>query len=153
MSLSLPLLPVPRSVEPREGVFVPRDGQVIALLGAPAELRPAGLTLQRALRAETGRAWIEQVKPQMGGVPLAMVASAQAGPLLLPYLDSGQLNGLSVGLMGGAMYEQKSGRINLANQYWGSFQSGSLAGLLLLIVGGVFSVIFSIAGWTRKRKA
>ncbi len=82
-----------------------------------------------------------------------MVASAQAGPLLQPYLDSGQINGLSVGLMGGAMYEKKSGRINLANQYWGSFQSGSVAGLLLLIVGGVFSVIFSIAGWNRKRKA
>jgi hypothetical protein len=102
---------------------------------------------------ETGRAWIEQVKQEMGSVPLTMVTSAQAGPLLQPYLASGQIQGITSGLAGGAMYEQKSGRMNLANQFWGSFQSGSLAGVLLLVVGGVFSVILKTTGQARKKKA
>ena len=88
---------------------------------------------------ETGRAWIEQVQPVLGSVPLTMITSAQAGPLLQPYYDSGQIQGMAVGLQGGAMYEQRSGRVNLANRFWGSYQTGLLAGLLLLVIGGIIS--------------
>jgi hypothetical protein len=40
--------------------------------------------------AEIGRAWVEQVQPLMGDVPLFMVASAQAEPMLMPFVDSGK---------------------------------------------------------------
>ena len=51
--------------------------------------------------AETGRAWVEQVQPMLGRTPLTMVTSAQAAPLLQPYLKSQQVDGLVSGLYGG----------------------------------------------------
>ncbi len=104
---------------------------------------------------ETGRAWIEQVQPVLGSVPLSMVASAQAGPLLQPYYDSGQIQGMTVGLQGGALYEQRSGRVSLANRFWGAYQSGSLAGLLLLLIGGIISAVLGLSDRkpTQKGKA
>ena len=104
---------------------------------------------------ETGRAWIEQVQPVLGSVPLSMVASAQAGPLLQPYYDSGQIQGMTVGLQGGALYEQRSGRVSLANRFWGAYQSGSLVGLLLLLIGGIISAVIGLSDRkpTQKGKA
>ena len=90
---------------------------------------------------ETGRAWVEQVQPVLGNVPLSMVSSAQAGPLLQPYLDAGQIKGLVNGLMGGAMYEQQYGKLNLASKDWNAYQLGYAAGILLLVLGGVFSAL------------
>jgi hypothetical protein len=94
---------------------------------------------------ETGRTWVEQVQPMLGSVPLAMVTSAQAGPMLQPYYASGQIQGMAVGLQGGALYEQKSGRVNLANRFWGSYQTGMLAGVLLLIIGGIISGVLGLS--------
>jgi len=91
--------------------------------------------------AETGRAWVEQVQPVLGSAPLVMVASAQAGPLLLPYLDAGQVKGLVSGLMGGATYEQLIRKPNIANKDWGAYQMGMLAGILMLVLGGAFSAL------------
>lgn len=95
---------------------------------------------------ETGRAWIEQVQPVLSQVPLAMVTSAQAAPLLQPYYDSGQIQGMTSGMQGGAMYEQRTGRVSTANQFLGAFQSGSLAGILLIIVGGIISAVLGVSG-------
>lgn len=130
------------------------------LNGVPAWEHPAASGLQSlqdfALilvltdSPETGRAWIEQVQPTLQGIPLSMVVSAQAGPLLQPYFDSGQLQGLSVGLQGGAFYEQKSGRVNLANRFWGAYQSALLLGLILLAIGGTTSAL--LGSTSRKPK-
>jgi hypothetical protein len=103
--------------------------------------------------AETGRAWVEQVQPLLGATPLSMVASAQAGPMLLPYHEAGQIAGLVNGFLGGAMYEQRSGRVNLANVYWNSYQSGYLAGILMLILGGIISAVLNAARKPRRPKA
>ena len=102
---------------------------------------------------ETGRAWVEQVQPLLGTVPLTIVASAQAGPLLMPYYDSGQIKGLLSGFLGGAMYEQLSGRVNLANTFWNSYQTGYVAGILMLIVGGVISAGLTVVRKPRKAKS
>ncbi|WP_322509286.1 zinc ribbon domain-containing protein, partial [Anaerolinea sp.] len=55
---------------------------------------------------EVGRAWVEQVQPLLGSVPLMMITSAQAEPMLAPYLGSAQVQGLVSGLRGGAGYER-----------------------------------------------
>ncbi|MEM5773647.1 MAG: hypothetical protein AAGU05_01500, partial [Anaerolineaceae bacterium] len=51
--------------------------------------------------AESGRAWMEQVQPAIPQVPLLMAVSAQAAPMLQPYVDSGQAQAMITGLTGG----------------------------------------------------
>jgi hypothetical protein len=90
--------------------------------------------------AETGRAWVEQVQPMMGSAPLFMITSAQASPLLVPYLESGQISGLVSGLLGGAMYArllaQGSGP---AAVYLATYQVGLLLAFVLILAGGLVS--------------
>jgi len=102
---------------------------------------------------ETGRAWIEQVQPVLGSVPLMMVTSAQAGPMLQPYFDSSQIQGMVVGLQGGAMYEQMTGRVNQANRFYGAYQTGILVGLLLLILGGIISGVMGVSTQKQAQKS
>jgi hypothetical protein len=103
--------------------------------------------------AENGRAWVEQVQPMLGETPLTMVTSAQAAPLLLPYLDSQQVRGLVSGLYGGAMYEKRSGRISLTPGYYMGYQGAFLVGILILFLGGTVSLALSMTRRAKKGKA
>jgi hypothetical protein len=91
-------------------------------------------------RAESGRAWIEQVQPLMSGVPLYMVTSAQAAPLLLPYAQSGQVAGIVSGLLGGAMYAQLSNQPGSpALNYLAAYQIAVVLAIGIVLVGGLIS--------------
>ena len=63
---------------------------------------------------ESGRVWVEQLQNQkqidatLANKPLLMVASAQAGPLLQPYVLSGQITGMISGISDAAKYETKN---------------------------------------------
>lgn len=122
-----------------------------ALLGVNS-LKDFGMILVLTDSSETGRAWVEQVQPMLGTVPLGMVTSAQAAPMLMPYVDSGQVKGLVSGLTGGASYEGLSGRASLAQNYWGAYQVGMLVGILLLLLGWILSSVLSLTGAGRKGK-
>jgi len=124
-----------------------------AALSGVRSVQDFALVLVLTDSAENGRAWVEQVQPLLGATPLSMVASVQAGPMLLPYQKSGQITGLVSGLIGGAMYEQRSGRVNLANIYWNSYQTGYLAGIILLILGGIISAGLTAARKPRRSRA
>jgi hypothetical protein len=99
--------------------------------------------------ADTGRAWIEQTQSFIGDTPILMVISAQAEPMIRPYYDSGQIQGLVTGLVGGKTYEQSFGTNGLARQYWDSFGTGILAAVILIAIGG--SVGATQAWHTRKK--
>ena len=103
--------------------------------------------------AETGRAWVEQVQPMLGSTPLTMVTSAQAAPLLQPYLKSQQVDGLVSGLYGGAMYEKRSGRVSLPAGYYMGYQGAFLVGILVLFLGGIISMVMSMSRRAKKGKA
>jgi hypothetical protein len=93
-------------------------------------------------RAEVGRAWVEQVQPQMelDGVPLFVVASMQAAPLLQPYVESGQIAGMTSGMLGGAVYAQLTNQVsNRAFFYLSAYQVGVLLAFVVVLVGGVIS--------------
>ncbi|HEX2697188.1 MAG TPA: hypothetical protein VHM28_05725, partial [Anaerolineales bacterium] len=60
-------------------------------------------------KVESGRVWIEQTASARGKAPLILISSAQAGPMFMPYVDSGQVNGMVVGLNGAAGAEQANG--------------------------------------------
>lgn len=100
---------------------------------------------------ENGRAWVEQVQPALGGVPLLMVASAQAAPMLQPYVQSGQINGMVSGLLGGLMYGQQSGLPNnpILNVF-SSYQIGVLLAFGLVLAGGLISGIRAM--FSRREK-
>lgn len=89
---------------------------------------------------ETGRAWVEQVQPLMGDVPLLMVASAQAAPMLEPYVQSGQVAGMVSGMLGGLMYGQQAGQASSAvSPHFASYQIGVLLAFFLVLAGGLVS--------------
>ncbi len=96
-------------------------------------------------RAEVGRAWVEQVQPRLGKAPLLVVASAQAAPLLQPYLASGQIAGMTGGLLGGAIYAQLAGqKAGPQFNYLPAYQVGVLLAFLIVLVGGVVSAIMAL---------
>jgi hypothetical protein len=96
-------------------------------------------------QAEIGRAWIEQVKPLMGNKPLLVIASAQAAPLLLPYVESGQVSGMVTGLLGGAMYAQRAGQAGaFVNGKLAAYQIGMIVAFVVVLVGALSYGILSI---------
>lgn len=91
--------------------------------------------------ANAGRAWIEQLQPLYTRGSLVVVASAQAGPVLQPYYQSGQIKGLVTGVLDAAVVEQNNaGRPGLVRRYWDPFNFGLMAGLLILAVGALWNL-------------
>lgn len=100
---------------------------------------------------DTARAWIEQAEPAMKPSPLLMIVSAQAEPMILPYYDSGQVQGMMAGLAGGAAYENKRGRSGLASQSWDAFSASLLVATILILIGGLVNAsLATIASNKRK---
>ena len=100
--------------------------------------------------AESGRIWVEQlqnrkqVDPLLAGQPLLVVASAQAGPLLQPYVSSGQVNGMISGLSDAARYEASSNRPGMARSYWDTFGIGLMLAVIMIVVGSLWNLFTGI---------
>ena len=106
--------------------------------------------------AESGRLWVEQLQSQkqvdavLANQPLLMVASAQAGPLLQPYVSSGQIAGLISGISDASKYETKNSLpAGLTRSYWDTFGIGLMMSIALIIVGSLWSLFTGI----RARRA
>lgn len=91
--------------------------------------------------SDTARIWVEQAGPLLGGKPMLMAISAQAEPMIRPYYDSHQVQGLVTGLAGGKAYEQALSLPGLAKHYWGSFSLGLLIAELVIIIAGLWSLV------------
>lgn len=91
---------------------------------------------------DTARAWIEQVGPALGNIPIQMVVSAQAEPLVLPYYSGlpKQVSGLVTGLAGGVVYETLEGQSGAASQSWDAYSISLTLAVLLILVGGVMGI-------------
>lgn len=92
--------------------------------------------------SETARYWVEQVQPGIEKVPMFMVVSAQAAPMVAPYVDSGQVKAMVTGLSGGAIYDQAAGRTSANRSSWDAYQTGLLAALVMIMFGGLANVIW-----------
>jgi hypothetical protein len=89
---------------------------------------------------ESGRTWIEQTAPSRGNSMMVIVASAQAGPMLLPYADSGQVNGMVSGIYGAVGAEERNaGLPGFVRQYWDAYSAGLYLAVLLIVLGGLWS--------------
>jgi hypothetical protein len=112
---------------------------------------------------ESGRTWIEQTALARGKTPLIMISSAQAGPMFLPYVESGQINGLINGLYGAAGAEQANGGLpsvgsaeqangtpsGFIRRYWDAYSLGLLLVVGLITMGGLWNFWLGI----RDRRA
>jgi hypothetical protein len=92
-------------------------------------------------QAETVRAWVEQTTAFRQGNPLLVVSSAQAAPMIQPYLLSGQVNGLVSGLYGGAAFEGSSGLGSPVRSYWDAYNFATLFVAMLIIFGGLWNLV------------
>jgi len=98
------------------------------------------------------QSWIEQVHTAVPAVPLVAIVSAAAEPLTRPYYESAfpSVQGMVVGLAGAEAYEclnsldpasGRCGRLGVADSMWDAFGMAVLAAVLILLIGGLASVI------------
>ena len=101
--------------------------------------------------AESGRVWVEQLDarkrsdPALADQPLLIIASAQAGPLLQPYVSSRQVAGMISGLPDAARFEfVNSVPPGIARTYWDAFGIGLLLAVILITFGSLWSLFMRI---------
>jgi hypothetical protein len=98
--------------------------------------------------SDVGRVWIEQSRVPLKDKPLLMAISAQAEPMLRPYYDSVQIQGMVTGLAGGTYYEQINGRPAFGREYWDAFSVAFLIAEIIIVVGGIWALF---AAWRARR--
>ena len=109
---------------------------------------------------EDARAWIEQTQSIAPDVPIVLVISAGADPLLRPYFEPltgsvTRVKGVVSGLIGAAHYEQQALRVGAtrnfgpALQNWSVLGSGLLTAAFVLLVG---NLIHGAAGVMLRRR-
>jgi hypothetical protein len=108
---------------------------------------------------DTSRIWIEQLGPKINDpqvlTSFVLITSAQLEPVVRPYYDSYPqlVNGLVVGLRGGAAYARFNGGDDLISQYWDAFGMGTFVAAMLILIGGLsYYVIPEISrtAWIKK---
>jgi hypothetical protein len=92
---------------------------------------------------DLARIWIEQLTPYITNpqtlASLVLITSAQLEPVVRPYYESipQPVNGLVVGLRGGAAYSRLIGGDQLPGKFWDAFGMGTFVAALLILVGGL----------------
>lgn len=97
------------------------------------------LVLVISSNAEDARIWIEQGAAELPN-GLVAVTSAQAGPLLRPYLQSQPrtLRGMVSGLQGAVIYERLAAQDGAGRLMWDAYSFGLGAIVLLILLGGLY---------------
>jgi hypothetical protein len=132
------------------------ESGVLAFLQAPQSTIPASPVLNSSEyaavllltdHAESARVWVEQIysmkqlDPTLANQPLLAISSAQAGPILAPYVSSEQINGLLSGLPMAARYELlNNNRPGTVRSYWDAFGVGMMMAVMLIVLGSLWSV-------------
>ena len=99
--------------------------------------------------ADSARSWIEQTSSARGLIPVVIISSAQAAPMIQPYYESQQVSGLVGGLYGGAVFEQdnernKAGILETTRNYWDAYSLGMLLALALIAGGGLWNLALGL---------
>jgi hypothetical protein len=111
-----------------------------ALLGV-SQLSDFAAILLLTSDAESARIWIEQTELDRGSARMLVLSSAQAGPMIQPYAQSGQVTGMVTGLNGGAPIEQlNGGQPGRARRYWDAYGAGLLAAFFLISIGSLWGL-------------
>ncbi len=99
---------------------------------------------------QSARNWIELVAPGFDDKPVLMISTAQEAVMLLPYVDSAQLDGLISGLLDGSRYAVELGGTTQSAFIWRSYQAGLLLILGLILVGIITRLESTSADYATK---
>jgi hypothetical protein len=137
----------------RKGFDLPKteDGEDVCggwdcpILSGVQHLSDFGMVAVITSGTENARVWAEQAHPYMGQVPLVMVLSAGAEPLIRPYYEAlqPQVNGILSGLPDAVAYEQADAMQGEAHSRWNPF-GAALAVIEIALAAGV---IYGLAKW------
>jgi hypothetical protein len=94
--------------------------------------------------AEAGRTWIEQAGQFRGNASLLVISSAQAAPMLMPYYQSKQINGLVSGLNSASKVEQANGQPGFVRRYWDAYSIGLLLAVVVITLGGLWNFVLGL---------
>ena len=125
---------------------MPLDADAQAVWGSPmlqgvTHLSDFAAIIVLTDRLESGRVWIEQAGPLRGNSSLILISSAQAGPMLLPYVDAGQANGLVAGLNSAVGVEVTNGGLpGYVRRYWDAYNLGLWLAAAAMVLGGLWSL-------------
>jgi hypothetical protein len=91
--------------------------------------------------ASSARTWVEQLTAAQYPAPVVFISSAQAAPMLQPYYETGQVDGIVNGLQGGAVFEQNNvNRPGTARSYWDAYSLGTLLAVAMITLGGMWNL-------------
>lgn len=103
--------------------------------------------------ADSARAWIEQTSSIGNAIPIVIISSAQAAPMIQPYYESQQVGGLVSGLYGGAVFEQNNGGVpGITRTYWDAYSIGMLLAMALIVGGGLLNLSLGLRDRTAMRE-
>jgi hypothetical protein len=91
--------------------------------------------------AENARNWLEQVQPTLDKTPLIFALSAQASPLIKPYLSGNQLQGMISGIIGAEAYNGENKTNSMSSINWSSFAVGIWVAVSLIVCGSLISLV------------
>ena len=120
-----------------------REGQPVSqypIAQGVGNLSAVRLVIELAGNERTLQTWVEQMSVRTR-VPLAAGVSAATLPYAQPYLDSGQLRALLVGLPGAAEYEARIGRAGDATDSLGSQVAAQASIVLLILLGNLVHLV------------
>ena len=91
---------------------------------------------------ENSKLWLEQIRINVPEITILVAATAQAAPLLQPYVDSQQIDGMISGLYGSISYSQllQEDSVTLSS-YWNMYKLGIFTFILIIIIGGLYYFI------------
>ncbi len=91
---------------------------------------------------ENSKLWLEQIRINIPEMTILVAATAQASPLLQPYVNSEQIDGMISGLYGSISYSQLVQQENeTLSTYWNMYKLGIFTFILIIIIGGLYYVI------------
>jgi hypothetical protein len=103
--------------------------------------------------SENAKLWIEQINLLVTDSNLLLISSAKASPLLRPYLQTNQIDGMLSGIMGGLAFNllSQSGMNNIG-RYWAISQLAAIVFVLFILAGGVISIFNKALSSDRREK-
>lgn len=89
---------------------------------------------------EGARVWVEQLSALMPEASLNLLVTAQAGTMLLPYWESGQVTGMVSGISEAVGVDAVLSEEPTVAGYWRAYQTGVLMLIASLVVGTIFAI-------------